>query len=204
LIDDASADGDSPANPLNIRNERALSDLDRTHRFVASFLYQTPQLRTSPAVVRYVAGGWELNGILTLASGSPFTVTSGQDNSQSGVNGDRADLVGDPHLDTDRPRDELIGRYFDTDAFTTNARGTFGTAGRNILRGPGTANVDLGVVKNFPIREGIRLQLRGEAFNALNRVDLSNPNAIATSPQFGMITGAGSPRVLQVALKLYF
>jgi hypothetical protein len=204
LIDDASADGDQPANPLNIRNERAVSDLDRTHRFVGSFLFQTPQLRNSPAALRYVFGSWELNGIVTLASGSPFTVSSGRDNSQSGVNVDRADLIGDPHLDLDRPRSELIDRYFNTDAFIVNAPGTFGTAGRNILRGPGTANVDLGLMKNFPITERVRLQLRGEAFNAFNRVDLGNPNANATSPQFGMITGAGSPRVLQVALKLYF
>ncbi|MGH9627162.1 MAG: carboxypeptidase regulatory-like domain-containing protein [Bryobacteraceae bacterium] len=204
LIDDASADGDSPANPFDFRNARGPSDFDITHRFVSSFIWELPKLTATPAVVRQVFGGWELNGIVTLASGSWITFSSGRDNSQTGVNQDRADLIGDPFLDTGRPRNELIEGYFNADAFAVNAPGTFGTSGRNIMRGPGDVNVDIGVVKNFPVREGWRVQFRSEFFNALNRVNLGNPNTNATSPQFGRITSAGSPRVVQLALKFLF
>jgi hypothetical protein len=204
LIDDASTDGDSPANPLNFRGERGPSDFDITHRFVSSFVWELPALRNQPALLRYTIGGWQANGIVTLQSGRWMTITSGRDNSQSGVNGDRADLVGDWRMASDRPRDQVISQYFNTAAFTANAVGTFGNTGRNILRGPGETNVDFALVKNFPVREGWRVQFRAEAFNALNQVNLGNPNANATSPQFGQITSAGAPRVLQLALKFVF
>ena len=82
-------------------------------------------------------GGWQTNAIATLESGAPFGIVSGRDNSQSGVNRDRADLVGNPALDTGRPRGQLIARYFNIDAFRVNAPGTFGNSGRSVLRGPG-------------------------------------------------------------------
>ena len=78
---------------------------------------------------------------------------SGRDNSASGLNRDRADLVGNPFLDTGRSRDALINQYFNIAAFDQNAPGTFGNSGRNIVRGPGESNVDLALVKNFPIRK---------------------------------------------------
>jgi hypothetical protein len=204
LIDDASADGDSPANPFNFRAERGPSDFDITHRFVSSFVWEFPMLNGRPAWMRHTIGGWQANGILTIQSGRWMTITSGRDNSQSGVNQDRADLVGDWRLSGGRSRDELIARYFNTAAFTANAVGTFGNTGRNILRGPGDTNVDFALVKNFPVREGWRVQFRAEAFNALNQVNFGNPNTNATSPQFGVITSAGAPRVLQLALKFVF
>ena len=204
LIDDASGDGDQPANPFNFRNERGPSDLDITHRFVGSYIWELPKLAGHNAVVRNVLGGWETNGIVTFESGGWLNFTSGRDNSGSGVNGDRADLVGNPFLSTSRSRDELVRAYFNTGAFAQNAAGTFGTVGRNIMRGPGLANVDLGLSKNFRVREGMRLQFRGEFFNALNRVNLGNPNTNASSNQFGVITSAGSPRVVQLALKFHF
>jgi hypothetical protein len=204
LIDDASSDGDSPANPFDFRTERGPSDFDRTHRFVTSFIWDLPRLAATPALVRHVLGGWQTNGIVTLESGNWMTIASGRDNSQSGVNADRADLVGDPFLDTGRPRGDLIARYFNTAAFTVNAPGTFGTSGRNIIRGPGEALVDFGLVKNFTVREGMRVQFRSEFFNFFNRVNLGNPNTNASSNQFGEITSAGSPRVVQLALKFMF
>ena len=204
LIDDSSSDGDGPANPFDFRSERSPSDYDLTHRFVTSFIWALPRLEGAQPVVRHVLGGWETNSIIVLQSGGWITFSSGVDNSQSGVNGDRADLVGNPKLDTSRSRDELIQRYFNTAAFTVNPPGTFGTSGRNILRGPGDATVTFGVVKNIPVMEKVRLQFRGEFFNFFNRVNLGNPNTNATSAQFGRITGAGAPRVVQLALKLVF
>jgi hypothetical protein len=204
MIDDASGDGDSPANPFNFRNERGPSDLDITHRFVGSYIWQLPKLANQNAIVRHALGGWETNGIVTFESGGWINFVSGRDNSGTGVNADRADLVGNPFLDTSRPRAQLINAYFNTAAFAQNAPGTFGTVGRNIMRGPGLANVDFGLAKFFAIHEQMRLQFRGEFFNAFNRVNLGNPNTNAGTAQFGRITSAGSPRVIQLALKFYF
>ncbi len=205
FIDDSSSDGDDAANPFNLRNDRGLSDLDRAQRLVASVIMNLPDFDGTSPVVRAILGDWQTTGIITLQSGSPFSINSGRDNSQSGVNGDRADLVGDPYLDTGRSRDELIQEYFNTDAFADNATGTFGTSGRNIIRGPGDAVVDFALMKNIPIvRDDHRIQFRAEFFNLFNRVNLGNPNASLTSSSFGRISSAGSPRVAQFALKYIF
>jgi hypothetical protein len=204
LIDDSSGDGEQPNDPFNFRQNRGRSNFDLPHRFVTSFIWQLPALANSAAPVRYLLGGWETNGILTLQAGRPLTIISGRDNSQTGTNQDRANLVGDPSLSSDRTRDEVIGRFFNTAAFAQNPAGTFGTSGRNIVDGPGDATVDFGLVKGIAVTERVRLQIRGEFFNLLNRVNLGNPNTNASSVQFGRITSAGSPRVVQVALKLAF
>ncbi len=204
LIDDASTDGAVPANSFDFRNERGPSDFDLTHRFVGSYIWELPKLAGRPAVLRHVAGGWETNGILTLESGRPFSVVSGRDNSQSGINGDRADVVGNPLLDFGRPRGQLIDRYFNPAAFAQNPAGTFGNSGRNILRDPGVAVVDFGAIKNFQMTESHRLQFRAEVFNLFNRVNLGRPNANQSSNTFARITSAGSPRVIQMALKYSF
>ncbi len=204
LIDDSSGDGGIATDPFNFRNQRGLSNLDVPHRFVGSFIYELPRMKAANAFARHLLGGWDVNGILTFESGTPFTVSSGRDNSFSGVNADRADLIGNPFLSTDRPRGELVNRYFNIDAFTFNAVGTFGTSGRNILRGPGNANVDTGLFKSIAITETHRLQFRAEAFNLFNRVNLGNPNANRNAAAFGRITSAGPPRVIQLALKYQF
>lgn len=204
LIDDASGDGGASPNPFDQSFNRGLSNLDIPHRFVGSFVYELPRFSQSNALLKYVAGGWDANGIVSLQSGSTITVTSGRDNSFSGVNADRADLIGNPFLDTGRPHGDLVNQYFNIDAFTFNAVGTFGTAGRNILRGPGDATVDLGLFKNIPIHERHKLQFRMETFNLFNRVNLGNPNSNRNAAAFGRITSAGSPRVIQLALKYQF
>jgi outer membrane receptor protein involved in Fe transport len=204
LLDNASSDGDGPSNPFDLDANWGLSDFDLEHRFVTSFIWQLPDLAERHAWMRHVLGGWQTNGIITLESGSPFSIASGRDNSQSGVNRDRADLVGDPDLDTGRPRGELVARYLNTDAFRVNAPGTFGNSGRNILRGPGFASVDFGLVKNVRLMRGHAVQFRTEIFNLFNRVHLGNPVNNASARNFGQIISAGSPRVIQLALKYSF
>ncbi|MBI4874342.1 MAG: TonB-dependent receptor [Acidobacteria bacterium] len=204
LIDDSSGDGAAPANPFNRRHQRGVGDFDLPHRFVGSFIWQIPGPKGGAAVLRQILGGWEMNGLATLESGRAFTVSSGRDNSGSGINSDRADVTGDPKLPANRSHAELIDRYFNTAAFVQNPAGTFGNSGRNILRGPGNAGVDFGMIKAFRIREGRRLQFRSEFFNLFNRVNLNNPNANQSAATFGRISGAGSPRVIQMALKYMF
>jgi hypothetical protein len=139
---------------------------------------------------------------LRAASGGPFTITSGRDNSLTGNGYDRPDLVGIAELPSDRPRDERIARYFNPQAFTQNQTGKFGNSGRNIMYGPGQFTMDLGLLKNFRIWEPLALQFRGELFNALNRVNLRNPVTLLTSPIFGRIADADNARMMQFGLKL--
>jgi len=195
------------ANPIDgkdISREKAISGSQIAHRWVASYIWELPQLRNRTAMVRHVFGGWETNGIFTLESGLYFSVTSGRDNSGTGINSDRPDLIGNPRLPTDRPRGELILKYFEPTAFRQNDPGTFGTVGRNLLAGPGEANVDFGVVKNISVRESHRVQFRAEFFNLFNRVNLANPNGNLANATVGRITSAGDPRVIQMALKYVF
>src|SRR5260370_14895441 len=93
LIDDASDDGTQPFNPFNPGANRSVSDNDVPHRFVGSFVWQVPGVAQHGGLLRVVTGGWETNGIVTLQSGSPFSVFSVVDNSQSAVNADHADHI---------------------------------------------------------------------------------------------------------------
>jgi hypothetical protein len=207
-IDDESQNAQftfSNPHPTDQRFNRGLSDFDVRHNFRASLVYELPGLATRHPLVRALVGGWSLSSILDWRSGFPFGLTSGRDNSFSGMNLDRADITGNPALPSDRPKDELIARYFDTSKVTFNAVGTFGNSPRNFLTAPGSFNIDSSLMKDFQLREHLRLQLRGEFFNLLNNVNLNQPGSNVSAPNnLGIITGAGSPRILQVGARLSF
>ena len=101
-------------------------------------------------------------------------------------------------------RGQMIPRYFDTGAFVLPALGTFGTSSRNLLYGPGLINFDLGAFKAFQFSERRRLEFRWEVFNALNKPNFINPVGALQNGNFGRITSARDPRIMQAALKLYF
>src|SRR5207253_11365676 len=122
--------------------ERGRTSADRRHSLVLSAIWQLDYSRSSSALVRALANGWTLSSIVTLQSGSPLTISSGQDRNFDGLTNDRADLVGDPTLDSGRPRSEVIEQWFNVLAFAQPAVGADGTAGRSILDGPGYRNVD--------------------------------------------------------------
>ncbi|MGH9629544.1 MAG: TonB-dependent receptor domain-containing protein, partial [Bryobacteraceae bacterium] len=193
------------SNPFDHSHDRGLSDFHHEHRFVTSWLWELPRLTSYSPVVKGVLGGWALSGALSLQSGAPFSIRTGQDNSLSGVGADRADLVGDPSREarSDPNRDPVL-EWFNTGAFAPNAIGTFGTSGRNILFGPGLANVDTSVAKYFSLTETWRLQFRSEFFNLFNRANFNQPSNTLTSGTYGRITSAGDPRILQFSLKLLF
>jgi Carboxypeptidase regulatory-like domain/TonB dependent receptor len=208
-IDEASADT-TPQNvsqviPLNLRLNRGASDFDVTHRLVISHVWSLPPLRQQKSIVRHMLGGWQFSGISILRSGFPFSVSSGTDRALSGLGSSFADLVGNPFLDSDRSRSEKIGRYLNTDAFVPAATGTFGTSPRNLMRGPGAINFDLGLMKVFPLSERVKLQFRTELFNAFNAPSLNNPITTVNTPaRFGRIESAGDPRIMQFALRISF
>ena len=138
--------------------------------------------------MRYILGGWQTNGIVSLQTGGPMTISSGIDNSFSGIGLDRADIVGNPALPGDRSRGEQVARWFNTDAFVINAPGTFGTWAETRCAA-GLANVDFSAFKKFvmPYRESHSLEFRAEFFNIFNRVNLNNPNTNRSSALFGRI-----------------
>jgi hypothetical protein len=202
----ASVEGNSAGpDPFNFNNNRGLSDFDIPHRFVASGVWELPQLRNSNLFVKSVAGGWQQNFIFTAAKGVPFTVLSGVDNALMGIGGNFADLTGqDWRLPDGRSRGEQIAAWFDRSAFRTNAVGTIGNGGRNQLRGPGGWNLDYSLFKNFGFTERAKLQLRGEMFNLFNHTRLGNPVNSVTNPAFGSITSALDPKIVQLAAKIIF
>jgi hypothetical protein len=192
----------------NIALDRGRTNNDRRHNAVFSGIWQLNYFNKMPVVARTILGGWSLSAIASFRSGAPLTVTSGVDSNFDGNTNDRADLIGNPFLDPNRSRSEVAAQWFNIAAFskTTQLIHSYdGTAGRNILDGPGLRNVDLGIFREFRVTESKKVQFRAEATNALNMVNLSSPGVNANSPStFGIITTAGPMRQVQLGLRLTY
>ena len=161
--------------------------------------------------VNHLIGGWQVNGGVSLYGGIPFSVVAGGNTLNNGVGGVRPDQLRDGNLP---PSERQVTRWFDTEAFANPGFRLYGTAGRNILVGPGTKQIDLSIFKNFQLTEGVRLQFRTEFFNAFNTPQFNNPRGAGVrvgAAAMGRITRAGSEptlqrtqRQVQMALKLFF
>jgi hypothetical protein len=185
--------------------ERARTSADRRHSFVLSGVWKIDYFGESGRVVKALLNGWTLSTIVTLQSGTPLTITSGQDRNLDGTANDRADIIGDPKLDSGRPREELIEQWFNTAAFAQPTLGNDGTAGRSIVDGPGYRNVDLGVFRDIGLMGSALLQIRVEATNVLNFVNLMNPGVGLNAPAtFGKIRSARDMRRIQLGARLSF
>jgi hypothetical protein len=184
-------------DPYNRGAEWGNCDLDRRHIVNLSMIAQTPKFATK--WLQAVAGNWGLSGIFNYYSGSSPTVMTGTDASLTAVGMDRPNVIGDPHLDN-----PTIDRWFDISAFERNAAGTYGNAGRGIIRGPSAWNVDTALWRIIPLKEGVNLDLRFETFNLFNHARFGNPTTTFTSGNFGRITTAADPRILQLAFKFVF
>ena len=192
-------DLETVSNPYNFHYDYGLSGLDRTNIFMANYIYQLPFFRhTSSAVAKTMLGGWELSGMVLSESGIPLNVTLSGANGSAGLgNGatNRPDLVGNLTYPG------TIGEWFNTAAFAAPALGTFGNAGHNDIRGPGRTNFS-GIKWWNP--EGATIEFRFETFNTFNHTQFQNPSTTFGSGNFGVITSAFDPRVLQLAMKLIF
>jgi hypothetical protein len=205
-IDDSSSDyGSGYQDEYNLRLERAVSGFDVRHRLSVGYVYDLPfgkgkPLSPSNRALQYIVSGWEASGIVTLQTGSPFTITSGRDVANVGSGGQRPDRIASGTLSN-----PTISEWFDTSAFVMNAPYTFGNSGRNILYTDGLHVWDASLLRNFDITERARLQFRGEFFNVLNHPDFGTPVTTLTSGNFGMVFGTrNAPRIGQVALKFIF
>jgi hypothetical protein len=192
-------------NPYNWRLDYGLANWDVGHRFVASYNYELPFFRgANNRLFKTVLGGWQTNGITTVQSGFPFSVTISADQANVGQGTQRANFAGTPRVDCGSGK---ITRCINIDAFALPALYTYGDTPRNFLRGPGYVNFDWSLFKNFTITERTKLQFRWETFNTLNHPNFSNPNStfVPGSTAFGTITAlAGNMRQQQFGLKLLF
>ena len=171
---------------------RALMPYDRTHNFNASFVAELPfgrgkKFLNGGGVASAIAGGWQMNGLLSIYSGSPFTVTSSDTLQLPGSN-QRADQVKQEVRITGDP-----ASYFDPLAYRAVTTARFGTSGYNSLRGPGVKNLDFSVYRTFRITERLSTQFRAEAFNLTNTPHFSNPSANVSNLQ---LTPEGAVRNL--------
>ena len=201
---------DRPQDAANAAGSRGLAAFDQRHRNVTSFVYATPSLSKRLGWSHFLASRlldtWDLGTIVSLGSGLPFNVVTGVDSSRTAYGQDRPNLVGNPRLSSDRSTEDKIKMYFNPAAFVANPGGTFGNFGRNVLIGPGTANVDFTVNKTFPISERLgKLQMRFEFFNFFNRAQFANPAASLAAPTaVGKLQSAGPGRIVQFGAKYIF
>jgi hypothetical protein len=200
----------SVMNPFQMSQDRGRSDFDRTHSLRVSGVYSLP-FRGNLLV-----SGWQLSGIESVASGPPFTVQTGFD--QTGF---IQNLGGRPNLLPGRSPDPILGlptEWYDPSAYSLNAVGTFGNLGRNTGVGPGLVDTDFAVLKETKIAkisEKFNVQFRAEIFNIFNHTNLGLPNLTLftagtngggnLNPSAGRITvTTTTSRQIQLALKFIF
>jgi hypothetical protein len=197
---------------VNPRRSYARNDFDRTQTFVQSYVYDLPfgkgKRWMSNGMLANIVGGWRITGITTLMTGTPFNITGGSALNTPG-SGQTASQVG--------PYEILHGINIGNPWFTPTAfkvetgNGVFGNLGRNPITGPSFFNLDASIVKVITAKERYTLELRGEAFGATNTAQFNNPNSNAANfnadpskNTFGVVTGAGGGRTLQLGVKLNF
>jgi hypothetical protein len=206
-IDIASDTESATQNAYDFKRDRGVSQFDVKHTWTSSWSYALPfgqgAGRSFGSLADKFIGGWQVNGILLLRTGLPFNVTQQQRLLSTGTD-NRPDRIGDGALANPTP-----DRWFDVNAFraTADNTGTYGNAGRNILRAPGQANLDISLVKVTRFRERLEHQLRVEFFNALNHPQFAAPGATIGAASAGVISSLlfNTPmRQVQIAMKLSF
>jgi len=198
--------GNTPAVGGDYAYERALTPFDIPHNFTASAGYEMPfgrgkkYISNANWLVSGVLGGWQVQGIVVLRTGRPFTPTISRDVSNTGIGGQRPNRIGSGKLD-----DPTIAKWFDKTAFVVPANFTYGNSGANILREDSFKNLDISLFKQFQISERARIQFRAEAFNVTNTPSFSAPGTNIDTASGGVVTSTlSAPRNVQFGLKLNF
>jgi hypothetical protein len=193
-----------PQNSYNPKGEKGLSDFDVRQRIVASPVYNLPFGLHGKHLINglpsQIIGDWQISGIVTWQTGQPFTEYYGTDNSNTGENADRPNVVSNPNSGAPH----TVAQWFNTAAFAAAPAGSFGNEARNSIIGPGYTDLDTALARVFPIHDGISLHFRAEAFNLANHPNFYNPTGTFGSGTFGKLSQAYDPRQLQFSLKLLF
>jgi hypothetical protein len=213
---------DTPASSMDLTNpdlDYNYANNDIRHKVAVNFIFEIPY-RPANAALKAALGGWQVNGSGIFQSGAPFTVNCTLayprcDFNADGANNDRTNL---PPNGTDLgnpSQDDWLNGVMNAADFTNPAPGTFGNEPRNAFRGPGFKNFDLSLFKNFstPGLSAGRtstVQIRVEAFNVFNWLNLNNPQTATNNANFGKVTSSrgitqvGGPRTIQLAAKFLF
>jgi hypothetical protein len=201
---------------------------DRRNNFVINYVYDLPRLEHYNVVERFLLGGWQISGVATFQSGSPFgigysvTGVAQQNITGSTTEGARVYLLGDPTTNSSNPYNRLNGMMV-----APPQVGSIGLeSGVNYLTGPGINDFDISLQKQFSIKERMKLQFRADAFNAFNKVQYSGINATVNYASlsnwtptnlylkadgtvnningFGTVNGSRSPRIMQLMIRIQF
>jgi hypothetical protein len=203
-----AGENDLAQNPFDLAAERGRSLFDARHRFVLSYQWELPLWRRPQGWYQHLLGRWQVNGITTFMSGTPFTVLDQSFNYDApeitGFSAFRPNLVASPNRGPKTPAEWFNKQAFRRIDFSSTPAGVYGTEGRNVVEGPGLAQWDFSAFKDIPLAESKSLQFRAEFFNLFNRTNFRLPVSDISSPTFGQIQQALSPRLIQFALKVLF
>jgi len=222
--DEAAGGSAEPQNTYNMRAERGNMAPDFRHQFTSAWSYELPfgpgkRFLRGTGPVQWIAGGWQLNGIITMYSGQALTPLLSYDYTNTGSAGDRPDQISNPYDFSNATsvgcpsNKQSLQCWYNPAAYAIPALAPdqtlaheYGGAGRNSLRGPAQYNVDLSVFKNFKLRETMNLEFRAEAFNLFNTPQFGVPYSVVDSPGLsGSISGTvHAPRQIQFALLFKF
>jgi hypothetical protein len=191
--------GSQYQQPGNRRANRGDCNFDYRHVANVSLIAESSGL--GDGIAKRLTRGWQVAPIVQMRSGGPLTITTGSDTSLTGVGQDRPNLISPSAA---IPENQGPGAWLNRAAFANNAPGTYGNVGRDAFRGPGLLNFDVAISRQFRVREGWSVEARAEAFNAINHVNYNNPTTTLSSSNFGKITAAADPRILQFVLKVKF
>jgi hypothetical protein len=223
-IDDSSDRYDgSFVDSYDVKSARASSDFDQRQVFTLSYVYDLPFFR-SPGLAHSFLGGWQYSGIVSIETGTPFSVinTNFADNAGVGANtgsfpGSYADVVGNPYANIPSPQGGLPF-FYNPNAFSQPTALTFGDSGRNFLRNPSRTNFDMALFKHIPVKDRAAFEFRAEAFNIFNQTEWEAPTGSgvgATGAPSALANNVGSGgflqpissfrgRTIQFGLKLLF
>lgn len=209
-----AGENDLAQNPFDLAAERGPSLFDARHRFVFSYQWSLPFFQHSGGISQAALGGWQLNGIVTSMSGTPFTVFDSTDVSDqggapeiTGFSANRPNVVSGQNPNSGP---KTTSAWLNAAAFAqvipdpNSPVQQFGNAGRNIGVGPRYSDWDFSIFKNFRVTESKDIQFRAEFFNILNHPNFRLPDSDISSPTFNHIQAALDPRVVQLALKFLF
>jgi hypothetical protein len=217
-IESVNPDGDGLGTAQDFDNlweEKGPADNDRRNVASISGMWKIDYFSGSNFLMKQILNGWTISPIVSLQSGTPFTVSTGSNKNLDSANANRPNLVPgvSPFLNPHRSRTDAANAWFNTAAFVANGPGVAGGIGpggadgnesRDFMRAPGYRNIDLGLLRDFHLERGMIFQIRGEATNAFNMVSLSAPTASLSSGNNGKITSAGTPRLIQLGARFTF
>jgi hypothetical protein len=200
-IDNASGSAGTGATALpdNRQAERGNSILDLRQRLTFLTDYSLPFAKGAKGFPAILAKDWGINAIVVLSNGIPVDITNSSARTNTGGS-DRPNVVGDPYSGFQ----QSASQWFNKAAFASQPLYTYGNLGRNVVHAPGRRSLDMAIHREFTIKEEMRLQFRCEGFNITNTAPFGLPAAGFGASNFGVISSAGLPRNIQLALKLLF